>query len=210
MKKYHDWKDVAGSYYEKCLSLTVLLALFAFLVTPEIEVKARKIETDKMVVVEEAPPEFEEEIKPPEAQPLQDLEIVIEDIGEESEEEELSFIETMESSVISEFVPKKAPPKTRGKTPDFVVYEDEPVLIKQVRPEYPQAAKDLEIEGTVVLKLEILEDGKVGAVKVIKKLLPQLDEAARVAASQFEYTPAKFQGKPVAVWLEVALVFTLE
>ncbi len=213
MKKYHDWKDVASTYYEKCLSLTVLLALFAFLVTPEIKVKARDIQVADNVIVQDVIQDIPDEIKPPEEQKVQDLEIVIDDIGEESEEDELSIIETIENTAISQFEEKKAPPKTRGKTPIFQMFEDPPVLIKQVKPEYPETAKELEIEGNVGLRVEIYEDGTVGEVVVVRSLMPGpggLDEAAVNAVKKFEYTPAKFQGEPVAVWLEFALNFTLE
>ncbi len=213
MKKYHDWKDVANTYYEKSLSLTVLLALFAFLVTPEIKVKARDIKIDKQILVEEYIPEIEEPIKPPEEQQVQDIEIVFDEIGEESEEEDMSFVSTIDKTSIDMFEEKKAPPRTRKPTPTFVMYEDPPVLVKQVNPEYPDTAKELEIEGNVVLKIEVFEDGSVGEVIVLKSLMSGpggLDEAAVNAAKQFEYTPAKFQGEPVAVWVEVPLNFTLE
>ena len=43
MKKHIiDWEDVASSYYEKALSLAILLVLFAFLVSPKFEVKPFK------------------------------------------------------------------------------------------------------------------------------------------------------------------------
>jgi len=35
----YDWKDVASSFYEKSLSLALLLLLFTFMVFPKIEVK---------------------------------------------------------------------------------------------------------------------------------------------------------------------------
>ncbi len=64
-RKYQDWKDVANSYYDKAFSLAILLILFAFLVSPNIEIKAYKAEVKTTEAIE-IPPEIKEKIKPPE------------------------------------------------------------------------------------------------------------------------------------------------
>ncbi len=101
----------------------------------------------------------------------------------------------------------------RKKTSGNVMDEDPPKLVHHVKSEYPKLAKELGIEGSVGLRVEICEDGTVGEVKVIKSLMPGpegIDQAAVKAVKQFKYTPAKFKGEPVAVWLEFALFFSLK
>src|SRR5262245_55508602 len=79
-----------------------------------------------------------------------------------------------------------------------------PVVIKQVKAQYTQEAKDAHIEGVVVLEVVVLADGKVGDVKVIKSLDPTygLDQQAIKAMKQWFFKPGTKDGKPVAVRVE--------
>ncbi|MCK4694160.1 MAG: energy transducer TonB, partial [Candidatus Cloacimonetes bacterium] len=99
-----------------------------------------------------------------------------------------------------------------GKTSKFQIYEDEPVPIKQVKPEYPQFARNAGIEGEVWLEVEVFTDGSVGAIEVRKSLMSGpggLDEAAIKAVKQWEFSPAKSGGKPVACWVTFPVRFSL-
>lgn len=67
-----------------------------------------------------------------------------------------------------------------------------PQSILRVEPEYPASALEKGIEGTVVLNIQLFEDGSVGEVKVIRSLMPGeggLDEAAIAAVRQWRYKP---------------------
>ncbi len=100
-----------------------------------------------------------------------------------------------------------------GTTPKFVVYDEAPAPIKFVNPDYPIASKRLSIQGQVILVVEVLASGKVGAVEVKKSLQSGpdgLDEAAVAAIKQWKYKPAKRKGKPVACWVTFPVDFSLE
>ena len=91
-------------------------------------------------------------------------------------------------------------------------YEEPPVPIKQVAPRYPRLLKKLGIEGTVILFVEIKSDGTVGEVEVKKSLKAGkggLDEAAIKAVKKWKFEPAKNAGKPITVWVNLPITFTL-
>ena len=204
---YHDWKDVASSFYEKSLSLALLLLLFTFLVFPKIEVKPYQHKAKEIQTIE-IPPEVRQKFKPPEeVKPI--IPLTIEE-GDMSEDEEIEEIETIGPTTLD--LTKPPPVSREGTTPKFVVHEEEPIPIKKVRPEYPQFARNAGIEGKVIVRAEVFEDGNVGAIEIVKSLQSGpggLDEAAIQAVRQWTFIPAKNQGKPVAVWVIFPITFQL-
>ncbi len=208
--KYSDWKDIANSYYDKSLSLAVLFVLFTFLVTPSIEVQPYEAE----ITVTEAidiPPDVREPIEPPEELVRPVVDIVI-DAELEGEDEDLEIISTISETTLD---PRETieRPTREGRTPRFVHYEEPPQAIRQVPPVYPRLARQRGLEGTVMLLVEVLRDGSVGAIEVQQSLQPGpggVDEAAINAVRQWEFTPAKSGGQPVAVWASVPVQFRLD
>ena len=62
--------------------------------------------------------------------------------------------------------------------------------------QYPQAAKDADVQGRVVAQFVVGNDGKVGDVKVLRGVHPDLDaEVVRVISSSPDWTPGYFQDK---------------
>jgi hypothetical protein len=57
----------------------------------------------------------------------------------------------------------------------------------------------------IVLKGVLHEDGSVGQVEIYQGLVPQMDEAARLALSQWKFKPALRDGKPVSVNILVGI-----
>lgn len=84
-----------------------------------------------------------------------------------------------------------------------------PKMIKVVKPQYPDFLRKMEIEGTVVLQAVIKTDGRVDdpSVKVIKKLHPQLDQAAVEALTASEFSPALYGSRPVRVIMQIPYTF---
>lgn len=66
-----------------------------------------------------------------------------------------------------------------------------------VKPEYPRAARELKLEGVVVVQVEIDEKGKVTSAKDLCQGLPYLDEAAIRAAYNSRFSPTLLSGTPV-------------
>ena len=89
------------------------------------------------------------------------------------------------------------------------VYTDElPVLITQVKPTYPDIARDAGVDGTVTVQALIGKDGHVKDSKVVKSIA-MLDAAALAAVKQFVFKPALANNRPVAVWVAVPIRFSL-
>ncbi len=212
-KKYQDWKDVAQSYYDKAFSLAILLILFAFLVSPKIEIKAYKADVKTTEAIE-IPPEIKDKIKPPETLIKPQIQIVIDDtFDDDEEEEELMEIITIDPTTLDpyEVITQN---EEWGKTQKgFIYYDEPPKKLNEAPLRYPKFAMEAGIQGTVVLELEVLKSGKIGAIDVKKSVLPGLDgldEAAKEYARQLEFEPAKTNGKPIAVWVTFPVNFYLE
>jgi len=65
------------------------------------------------------------------------------------------------------------------------------------KPEYPRAARDRNLEGVVVVQVEIDEKGNVISAKDLCKGPPYLDEAAIRAAYKSRFSPTLLSGVPV-------------
>jgi protein TonB len=88
--------------------------------------------------------------------------------------------------------------------------DDLPAEITVFRPEYPSIARDAGVEGLVVVHALIGKDGRVIRAEVDSKhSIPLLDETARAAALRWVFTPAYYQGRPVAVWYAIPFRFVL-
>ena len=209
-KRYTDWKDIADSYYDKAVTLAILLLLFAFIVSPKIEVKPYEVKIKDTVSID-IPPEIREKIKPPEETVRPVVEIVIDEELEGEDDEEIEIISTIERTVLDPY--QEITENIIGKTSRFVVYEDAPFPIKKTPPIYPEFAKKSGIQGEVWLEVEVFADGKVGAIEVKKSLMAGpggLDEAAIKAVRQWEFSPAKSGGKAVACWVTFPVGFFLD
>jgi protein TonB len=78
------------------------------------------------------------------------------------------------------------------------------------RPAYPEVARRQGVEGTVVLLVKVLVDGRPGEVRVKRSSGdPLLDEAAVTAIRGWVFLPAMRGPKPVEAWVEVPVKFEL-
>jgi TonB family protein len=83
---------------------------------------------------------------------------------------------------------------------------EEPAPMTKVVPNYPEFAKEAQIEGRVVINARIDEEGRVVDVR-IKEGVIGLNEAAVDALKPTKFRPATMNGKPVSAWLEVPIDF---
>jgi TonB family protein len=84
-----------------------------------------------------------------------------------------------------------------------------PTLVREVRPIYTAEARRRGIEGDVVLKIVVRRDGSVGNVTVIRSLGAGLEQKAIDAVRQWRFGPARRQGQPVDVLVDISVAFTL-
>ena len=86
-----------------------------------------------------------------------------------------------------------------------------PEVIRQVRPNYTNAALQARVRGLVVMDAVVLPDGSVGDVKIVRSLDKRfgLDEEAIKAVKQWRFRPAQRSGGPVAMLVSVEMMFEL-
>lgn len=86
-----------------------------------------------------------------------------------------------------------------------------PEIIRQVRPNYTNAALQARVRGLVVMDAVVLPDGSVGDVKVVRSLDKRfgLDEEAIKAVKQWRFRPARRSGGPIAMLVSVEMIFEL-
>ncbi len=89
----------------------------------------------------------------------------------------------------------------RGTTP--------PKPIKTGDPEYSEAARKAALQGTVVLWAVICADGRVGDVRIQKSLGHGLDQKAIEAVRRWRFEPARKDGVPVPVQVNIEVNFRL-
>jgi protein TonB len=85
-----------------------------------------------------------------------------------------------------------------------------PLSDYQVKPLYPESARKAGAQGITVLKLRVLENGKVGEVKIEQSAgHPDLDLEAAEAVKKWLFEPARMGKQPVAVWVLLPVKFEL-
>jgi TonB family protein len=97
----------------------------------------------------------------------------------------------------------------RAQTEGEHVITKPPKLLKFVPAVYPKAKHDAGITGSVLLSIEIGDDGKVGNVEILKGAAPDFDEAAVAAVKQFVFSPAEIDGQPAPVKITYRYDFTI-
>ena len=80
-----------------------------------------------------------------------------------------------------------------------------------MKPRYPESARRQGVEGTVLLKMRITEQGSVEDVQVERSAgHPALDQSAMEAVQRWRFEPARRSGEPVAVWVLLPVEFKLQ
>jgi TonB family protein len=117
--------------------------------------------------------------------------------------------------------PPPPPPitSTESEVP-YVIVEEMPMfpggesqLLKFINKNtnYPEAAKEKNIQGKVIIRFCITAKGGISQVSVLKGVSPELDaEGIRVVKSLPDFNPGTQGGKPVPVWYMVPITFTLK
>ncbi len=85
-----------------------------------------------------------------------------------------------------------------------------PVKVFYPSPIYTEDGRRARIQGVVILEAIIDALGNVARVKVLKGLPAGLTESAVETAKRWQFEPAKRQGQPVAVYLNLTIRFSLQ
>ena len=84
-----------------------------------------------------------------------------------------------------------------------------PRLLREVKADYTEDARQHGVSGDVVLEIVVRRDGSVGDVRVLQGLAGGLNDRAVQAVRQWRFAPARRQDVAVDVIVEVAVEFTL-
>ena len=107
--------------------------------------------------------------------------------------------------------PVASPSPSEADTPkpdDFVAVEEMPVLITPPRPVYPEEARSREVEGVVNVRALVSRDGKIPDCFAVDGPA-LLREAALTAVKAATFKPGRQGGKPIAVWVQIPIRFSL-
>ena len=100
------------------------------------------------------------------------------------------------------------PPST---APEGITRTARPQGGYQVRPTYPTTPRRLGIQGTTLLRVHVLADGRIGDVLVESSAgHPDLDEAAIGAIRGWRFEPARRGSEPVSMWVLLPVEFRLK
>ncbi len=102
--------------------------------------------------------------------------------------------------------PPPPPPPSRMRVRPQVMERN---LTQYVRPEYPMAAQEARIEGSVMLEVVVDVLGAVASIRVISGH-PLLRSSATDAVGQWRYRPIQLNGQPVEAVTTVTIVFPPE
>lgn len=83
-------------------------------------------------------------------------------------------------------------------------------LARQLERNYPPLLRDAGVSGDVVLRFRLLEDGRVDAasIQTISATDSQFVAAAERSVGRLRFRPARINGRPVKVWVELPIAFS--
>lgn len=111
-----------------------------------------------------------------------------------------------------------APPKAAKELPAEVdgerIYKSREAderfqILKKPNPTYTSEARRHHTHGYLVLRMILAADETVKHIEVVTGLPDGLTEKAMQVAQQIKFKPAKKDGKPVSVWVEVEYRFEI-
>ena len=84
-----------------------------------------------------------------------------------------------------------------------------PVRIRESHPRYTREARKARIQGIVIIQATIDKQGNVVDTRILKGLPKGLSEMAEAAIKTWKFKPATLNGKPVAVYYNLTINFSL-
>ncbi len=189
----------------------------------QVEIKMENLDAPTETVAPPPPP------PPPPADVVQQQKYIPPEVVDSIKPEEMvqlmtadeAQVEVQDEQVVEVVVAVKEEVQEEEAEPEpFVVVEEMPMfpggdaeLLKYIgeHTNYPEVAKENNIQGRVIIRFCVTAKGGVSQVSVLKGVDPELDaEAIRVVNTLPPFKPGKQGGKPVPVWYMVPITFTLK
>ena len=84
-------------------------------------------------------------------------------------------------------------------------------LSRQLARNYPPLLRDAGVTGTVQVRMRVLEDGRVDgeSIQITSSTHEQFDEPTMRAVRVLRFRPAKVNGRPVKVWVDLPIQWTV-
>jgi TonB family protein len=213
----------AAEYDEdrKTMRIAITLAVIFHIVLlvihlPElVKADAQDVEKQKVYVVQQVrfkppPPQKQQEIPKPKAKKVP----IPDPTPDEPEpirtpEEIEQQIDLPETDIIFDI--PEGPPPSEPEGPIHVGGDVKaPVKISAPQPQYTEIARKARIQGVVIVQAIINKQGEVTDVKVLKGLPMGLDQSAVDAIRKWRFEAATLNGKPVDVYYNLTVNFTLQ
>ncbi len=188
----------------------------------EVEIKLENLDTPTEIVAPPPPP------PPPPAEVIQQARyvppVVVDSVRPEDEVQLMTAdqaqVEVQNEEVVEVVAEVREEIQEEAEPEPFVVVEEMPMfpggdieLLKYIgeHTQYPEVAKENNIQGRVIVRFAVTAKGTVNQVSILKGVDPELDkEAIRVVSALPAFKPGKQGGKPVPVWYMVPITFTLK
>jgi protein TonB len=108
---------------------------------------------------------------------------------------------------VEQAIPQTSAADKSAATVDSDKYAD---YLKNPKPSYPMGPYRAGIEGTVWLRVQVLEDGGVGAVEIAQSSgNDELDQSALNTVKKWRFNAAVQGGKTAAQWVRIPITFKL-
>ncbi len=101
--------------------------------------------------------------------------------------------------------------KVKDMSQDFVPVEEAPMILIEAKPEYPQSAIDLDITGTIWVKVLVDTLGNVREVRITRNVGENITffiQSVIDAALKTKWKPALSGGRPIATWVTYRVDFS--
>jgi len=194
------FKDTYPKVLRLALTVTLVFHLLLFMFGPQMKARPYQLSEKPELEAVEIPDNFNVPPPPEEAaKPEVPTEIAPSDAA--------SADATIASTALDVEAPPELPPAPK-RAEFFTAFDEPPQVLKQVRPEYPDMARQAELEGVVLLLVGIDEFGNVIEATVLQSI-PGLDDAALEAIYKWKFKPAKQRDVPVPVRISIPIRFTL-
>ncbi|MBO7445529.1 MAG: energy transducer TonB [Bacteroidales bacterium] len=175
-----------------------------------------EVSDEDVIATDQTPPP-----PPPAAAPQQEVIINLVDNATEvdvdfsfdaefDESESIEDLPDMEVDIVDQPEEEEAPVHFAAEQPEYPGGMEALNLFLRNEIQYPQLARDNNIQGIVLVEFVVEKDGRVSNAKVVNSLFPDCDkEAVRGIMAMPKWKPAKNNGRAVRCYFKVPVRFSM-